>query len=79
MKKFILCVCVALMCSNLNASIDYKNNYEISHRYRQRKSVGKIIREILNRKGIEKKSDTPNTIPMPLYDGIHPDTIKDLA
>ena len=78
MKKFIVCMFVALMCSNVNAHIDGSSRYEVSYKYRTKKSVKRIIREILNRRKIEK-FDVPNTIPIPMYDSVEPNRLKNLA
>ena len=76
MKKLITILTIVFMCSTLDASIDYKHRYEVSYKQRSRKSFRKIIREIINRKKIEQK---PNMIPIPLYDSIEPNLLKDLA
>ena len=78
MKKFIMCVVMMAVCSTANASIDSSNKYEIVYKYKVRKPIRKIIREILNRKQIEN-IDVPNTIPIPLYDSIKPNRLKDVA
>ena len=72
MKKFIMCVMVWIMflCSNVNANIlIIVGDMRLPTSTEQRKSVKKIIREILNRRKIEK-FDVPNTIPIPMYDSI---------
>jgi len=43
------------------------------------KSFEKIIKEILNRRKNERKLDKNKTIPIPLYDSIKPNLLKDLA
>ena len=80
MKKFIMCVIVWIMfaCSNVSAHTDNSGRYEIAYKYRTKKSVKRIIREILNRRKIEK-FDVPNTIPIPMYDSIRSDRLKNLA
>lgn len=78
MKKFIMCISVVFMCSVATANIDYSSQYEISYRNRPRKSMRHIIREILNRKNLENKKKH-NTFPVPMYDSIDFDRIKDLA
>ena len=79
MKKIITILTIVFMCSSLSASIDYKNYYVDSYKYRPRKPVGKIIREILNRKKIEKTFDIPDMVPIPWYDSIKPNRLKDVA
>ena len=100
MKKLIVCIFVALTCSIVEANIDYSKQYEISYKYKQRKSTRKIIREILNRKRTELQLNAPSplkTIPYeimpfyrkshegfhkrikPMYDGIPPNRLKNLA
>jgi len=84
MKKFIMCVmiCVTLQAKGLpkaQGNIDYKSRYEISYKYKQKKSVRKIIREILNRKKIDRLPNNNNMIPIPMYDSIKPNTLKDVA
>ena len=71
-----MCIIVIFMCSTLDASIDYKHRYEVSYKQRSRKSFRKIIREIINKRKIEQK---PNVIPIPLYDSIEPNPLKNLA
>ena len=79
MKKFIVCIVVIFMCSTLEASIDYKHRYEVSYKQIPRKSFRKIIREIINRKKGKQKLDRNKTIPIPLYDSVEPDLLKNLA
>ena len=84
MKKFIMCVVMLAVCSTVSANIDSKSSYEVVYKYRHKKSVRNIIREILNRKQIQKleKFDIPNTIPIPLYRPLYdidPNTVKNLA
>ena len=89
MKKFIVCTFMAFSLtvtsdSAESARIDYDQAVEkgrISLEKVEKKSVRKIIREILNRSRIEKLK-TPNTIPIPLYhplSDIIPSRVKDLA
>ena len=79
MKKFIMCIIVIFMCSTLDASIDYKHRYEVSYKQRSRKSFRKIIREIINKRKIEQKPNMNQIIPIPLYDSVEPNLLKDLA
>ena len=74
-----MCIIVIFMCSTLDASIDYKHRYEVSYKQRSRKSFRKIIREIINRRKIEQKPNMNQTIPIPLYDSIEPNPLKNLA
>ena len=76
MKKLITILTIVFMCSTLDASIDYKHRYEVSYKQRSRKSFRNIIREIINKRKIEQR---PNMIPIPLYDSIKPNLLKDLA
>ena len=88
MKKFILCIFVAsglmMVSDSAESAIDYDQAVEYGHislEKAEKKSVRKIIREILNRKKIEKLK-MPNTIPIPLYRplyDINPDKVKDIA
>ncbi len=76
MKKFIMCIFLIVMCSSLNANTDNKSRYELSYKYRTKKSVRMIVREILKRKKVEYKNyeapplklDLDNTIPIPIED-----------
>ena len=79
MKKIITILTIVFMCSSLEASIDYKSYHTDNYKYKVKKPVGRIIKEILNRKKIEKSIDIPSMIPIPLYDSIGPDKLKDLA
>ena len=86
MKKLIMCVFMAFSLtvapdSAESARIDYDQAVErgrISLEKVEKKSVRKIIREILDRHKIEK-SKMPNTIPIPLYDSLDYDKMKNLA
>tara|TARA_R110002012_G_scaffold269906_2_gene454106 strand:- start:4256 stop:4492 length:237 start_codon:yes stop_codon:yes gene_type:complete len=78
MKKLVAILTIVFMCSSLSASIDYKN-YQADYEYKPNKPVRTIIKEILNRKKIERPFDTPNMIPIPWYDSIKPNRLKDLA
>ena len=79
MKKIITILTIVFMCSSLEASIDYKSYHTDNYKYKVKKPVGRIIKEILNRKKIEKSIDIPSMIPLPWYDSIGPDKLKDLA
>ncbi len=79
MKKIITILTIVFMCSSLEASIDYKSYHTDNYKYKVKKPVGRIIKEILNRKKIEKSIDIPSMIPIPWYDSIGPDKLKDLA
>ena len=76
MKKFIMCVVMIGMCSAANASISSSDRYEIVHKYKAKKSIKKIIRELLNRK---KPVDVNNTTPITFYDAIEPNKLENLA
>ena len=83
MKKLVLCVFIALMCSNVSAKIDssdanYNGVIKLGRKSLNKKSVRMIIKEILNNRKIDKL-DIPNTIPIPLYDSIDPQKFKNLA
>jgi len=85
MKKLIICVFMAfsltVVSDSAESAIDYDQAVEygrISLEKAEKKSVRKIIREILDRHKIEK-SKTPNTIPIPLYDSLDYDRMKNLA
>tara|TARA_Y100000310_G_scaffold175516_1_gene175545 strand:- start:45 stop:305 length:261 start_codon:yes stop_codon:yes gene_type:complete len=86
MKKFILCIFVAcglMMVSDSAESsrIDYDQAVEsgrISLEKAGKKSVRQIIREVLDRYKVEKFK-IPNTIPIPLYDSLDYDKMKNLA
>ena len=59
MKKLILCVIILLTPSVVDAGIDHKKRYDPSIpavvcKDKNRKSVGDIIRGILNRRKVEK-------------------------
>ena len=88
MKKLVLCVFIALMCSSVSAKIDsgnadYVKAIKLGRKSLNKKSVRMIIREILDRKQIEKMErefdELRNTIPIPLYDSINPHKFKNLA
>tara|TARA_R110000824_G_scaffold6161_3_gene28296 strand:- start:1097 stop:1378 length:282 start_codon:yes stop_codon:yes gene_type:complete len=93
MKRFIFVLLVIVIgISNYNvvmantprsASINYKQAVKIGRKSLNKKSVRMIIREILDRKHIERMErefdDLQNTIPIPLYDSIHPYKFKNLA
>ena len=79
MKKIITILTIVFMCSSLEASIDYKSYHTDNYKYKVKKPVGRIIKEILNRIKIEKSIDIPSMIPIPWYDSIGPDKLKDLA
>ena len=86
MKKFIVCVFMAFSLtvfsnSAESARIDYDEAVKrgrISLEKAEKKSVRKIIREILDRHKVEK-FNIPNTIPIPLYDSLDYDKMKNLA
>ena len=78
MKKLIVCIGFMFICSVATANIDYSSQYETSYRNRSKKSVRHIIREILNRKNLENKKKS-NTFPVPMYDSIDTDRVKNLA
>jgi len=85
MKKFIMFMFVVLMCSSVSAKIDntvtgvyYKKDVQIGKKSLNKKSVKTIIREILDRHKVEKFK-IPNTIPIPLYDSLDYDKMKNLA
>ena len=89
MKKFIVCAFIAFSLTVVSdsaesARIDYDQAVKygrISLEKIEKKSVRKIIREILDRHKIEK-SKIPNTIPIPLYHplyDINPNKVKDIA
>ena len=76
---------VVLMCSSVSAKIDntvtgvyYKKDVQIGKKSLNKKSVKTIIREILDRHKVEKFK-IPNTIPIPLYDSLDYDKMKNLA
>ena len=88
MKKFILCIFMAsglMMVSNYaeSATIDYNQAVKLGRKSMNKKPVRMIIREILDRKKIEKMErefdELKNTIPIPLYDSIDHDRFKNLA
>tara|TARA_R110002020_G_C16006753_1_gene750736 strand:- start:276 stop:515 length:240 start_codon:yes stop_codon:yes gene_type:complete len=79
MKKIITILTIVFMCSTLDANIDYRHKYEYAYKQKQRKSVGKIIKDIINRKKDQRKKDIDNTFPIPFYDSINPDGLKDIA
>ena len=88
MKKFIMFMLVAFMCSTANAKTDnntsdvyYDQVIKLGKKSLNKKSVKMIIREILNRKRIEKYK-MPNTIPIPFYHPLYdmkPYKAKDIA
>tara|TARA_R100000008_G_C3508745_1_gene127667 strand:- start:284 stop:520 length:237 start_codon:yes stop_codon:yes gene_type:complete len=78
MKKFIICIGFMFICSVATANIDYSSQYEISYRNKPKKSMRHIIREILNRKNLENKKKA-KTFPVPLYDPIGFERVKNLA
>jgi hypothetical protein len=77
MKSFVMCVIVFFVCSVGNAHVDYSHQYEMAYKQRPRKSVRNIVKEILNRKAAQKKK--ANTVPVPLYDSIDFERVKNLA
>ena len=48
MKKIITILTIVFMCSSLEASIDYKSYHTDNYKYKVKKPVGRIIKEILN-------------------------------
>lgn len=81
MKKLIVFIFMVLMSASVSANIDYTDYDQaskIGRRSLNKKSVRMIIREILDRRKAGKES-TPNTIPIPLYDSIDYDKMKNLA
>ena len=76
--RIVLFVLVVLFCSNVNASIDYKKRYEASYSRVKQKSFRAIIRDVIRRKQI-KQQPKDKTIPIPLYDSIDWDKLKNLA
>ena len=86
MKKFIVCVFMTFSVTMVSGSaesarIDYDQAVErgrISLEKVEKKSVRKNIREILDKSKAEKLK-TPNSIPIPLYDSIDYDKMKNIA
>jgi hypothetical protein len=76
--RVILFVLVVLFCSNVNASIDYKKRYEASYSHVKQKSFRAIIRDVIRRKQIKQKPKD-KTIPIPLYDSLDWDNLRNLA
>ena len=74
----VLCV-LAMGCNEAQASIDYKQ--QIEYKWPTKKSWRQIIKEVIKKKRKERESpvDMDNTIPIPIYDGIGWDKLKNLA
>ena len=88
MKKLVLCIFIVLLCSNVSAKIDnsdicYNKVVRLGRQSLNKKPVRMIIREILDRKKIERMErefdELQNTIPIPLYDSLDYDKMKNLA
>ena len=80
--RFIICLVMLLCtCSHVDASIDYSKQYEFEYKTCSKKSWRKIIREVLNKRDrkIEREQIEENTMPIPLYDSIDRDRLKNLA
>ena len=85
MKKFIMCVFVVLMCSSVDAKIDrgisdvhYNKAIMVGKKSLNKKPIRMIIRKILDKRKMEK-FNIPKLIPIPLYDSINHDRMRNLA
>jgi len=76
MKRFF--VVFVMLASISYADIDYSLRYETFDNHRPKKSARQIIKEILNRKKVEK-AIYDNTIPIPLHDLTYPHRMENLA
>ena len=76
--RIMLFVLVVLFCSNVNTSIDYKKRYENTYSHVKQKSFRAIIRDVIRRKQL-KESPKYKIIPIPLYDSLDWDKLKNLA
>ena len=77
--KFLIVIFVSLVPIDVDASIDYKAQHEMSYNSAvKKKSFRRIIREVIKRKRTETKIET-ETIPIPLYDSIEWDKVKNVA
>ena len=83
--RFMICLVMLLCtCGYVDARIDYGKQYEFEYKTCSKKSWRKIIREVLDKRDrkIERvlpKRIEENTIPIPLYDSIDWDKLKNLA
>jgi len=79
MIRIILCMGIVFACGTVTAKIDYIDQYQVEYRKERsgKKSVGQIIKEVINRKEVQPQSDS--TIPLPMYDSIDWDRLKNLA
>jgi hypothetical protein len=75
--KMILFISMMFVCCTVDAKIDYTDQYEIEYRQERKKSVGQIIKEVMRRKEIKDESSSP--MPLPMYDSIDWNRLKNLA
>ncbi len=66
------------MCNVSHASIDYTDQYQFEYKWPVKKSWRQIIKEVIKKK--KARAVFPqNTIPIPLYDGMDLDKLKNIA